>query len=156
MRRDRNKNRKERNGIVRKKDRKERKKGKQQEEQFGNICIHMHWKEVTDAESLTSGDEGKERELYLAAVLPVDGSLLLTMLIKLYSSTNKAKGLNMEMSDGGRMARIVGYDLYFILDCSPGLRESSSRLRIKAGARSKEMTTYETKDSVSSLIIWYP
>ena len=100
---------------------------------------------------------GKERELCLAAVLPVDGSLLLTMLIKLYSSTNKAKGLNMEMSDGGRMARIVGCDLYFFFDCSPGHRgSSSSSLRIKAAARSKEMVTYETKDSDSSLFVWYP
>lgn len=43
-----------------------------------------------------------ERGLYLAAVLPADGLLPLTMLIKLNSSTNKAKGLNMELSDWGR------------------------------------------------------
>ena len=58
---------------------------------------------------MTSEDE---RGGYLAAVLSADGLMLLTMLIKLHSSTNKAKGLNMELSDGRGMARIVRYDLY--------------------------------------------
>lgn len=51
--------------------------------------------------SLTSEDERGGRETYLAAVLSPDGLLPLTMLIKLHSSTNKDKGLNVEMSDGG-------------------------------------------------------
>lgn len=37
-----------------------------------------------------------------------DVLLLLTVLIKLQSSTNEAKGLDMEMSNGNRM---TGYDL---------------------------------------------
>lgn len=71
----------------------------------------------------------KRRELHLAAVLSLDGLALLTMLIKLHSSTNKAKGLNVEMSDGERMARIVAYDLYFYFHFLPGLRISSSSLK---------------------------
>lgn len=53
--------------------------------------------------------------LYLAAAPSSHGLLLLTVLIKLHSSTNKAKGLNMKMNDGGRAARIIGYDLYVSL-----------------------------------------
>lgn len=58
MKQDRNKTGKRETGW-KKKERKDRKKGRQQEEQFGNICIHVHSKEVTDAVSLTSGDEGE-------------------------------------------------------------------------------------------------
>lgn len=70
-------------------------------------------------------DGPRYQEWYLAAVLSVDESPQLTMLIKLHSSTNKAKGLNMEMSDGGRMVRIVGYELYSSEDL-PGIKRSSS------------------------------
>ncbi len=73
--------------------------------------------------------------MHLAAILSADGLVLLTMLIKLHSSTNKAKGLNMEMSDGERMARIVGYDLYFYFDYLPGLCNSSSSLRAARARR---------------------
>lgn len=94
----------------------------------------------------------EKSELHLAAVLSADGLLLLTMLIKLHSPTNKGKGLNMEMSDGGRMARIAGYDLCFCLDYLPELTENSSSLRVKAGARRCERMSYESMDSEPSLV----
>lgn len=103
-----------------------------QKEQFGNICVHTHSKEVQMQWVWPQKmREGERRELYLAAVLSADGLLLLTMLIKLHSSTNKAKGLNMGMSDEERMARIVRYDLYFYFDSLPGIHESCSSLREK-------------------------
>lgn len=73
----------------------------------------------------------KRRELYLAATLSSDGLLPLTVLIKLHSSTNEVKGLNMKMNDGGRMVRMVAHDLSFG-DYLPGLcKSSSSRLRAR-------------------------
>lgn len=63
--------------------------------------------------------------MYLATSLPADGLLLLTMLIKPYYSTNKAKGLSMDIKDGERMARIVRYDLC-VSDYLHGLQRSSS------------------------------
>lgn len=82
----------------------------------------------------------------MAAVLSADGLLLLIMLIKLHSSTNKARGLNMEMSDGEGWQE-VGYDLYFCLDYLPGLCESSSSVRGKL-----ELEVVKPKTQESSLV----
>lgn len=88
----------------------------------------------------------EKSELYLAAVLSADGLLLLTVLIKLRSPTNKGKGLNMEMSDGGRVARIVDYDLCFCFDYLPELCRNSSSSRAEAGTRSCERMAYESTE----------
>lgn len=85
-------------------------------------CLHAHRCSESD---LGRREMRQRREVHLAAVLPTDGLLPLTMLIKPHSATGKAKGLNMEMSDGGRMMRTVGYDLYFSDDL-PGLHRINS------------------------------